>query len=151
MKTLILFALFILSLGACTKSENLVLPSLNQSWQEIEPKDIYQLEGSTFTQFQLNRDNTFILINHTWTDALPFDDPCRGIDTYFAFGTYSYSSDSLYLDGCYSDDLFKTCTATCTGETSFMEAYHYILTGRTLTLNPEEHPMVRRVLEERVE
>ena len=151
MKTLILLTLTVLSIAACTETENLVLPSIARTWQEIEPEDIYQLEGSTFTQLQLNDDNTFAVTDYNWTDALRMDDPCRGIDHYYAFGTYSFTADSLFLDGCYSDNNFTTCVAKCNGEISFKESYQYVLTGRSLVLNPDAHPMERRILEERGE
>ncbi len=149
MKTLILLTLAAFSIAACTQPENFALPSLARSWQETEPEDIYQLEGSTFTQLQLNDDNTFVVTNNKWTDALRIDDPCRGIDEYFAFGIYSFTADSLYLEGCYSDKDFNTCIAQCNGKVAFKEAYQYALSGQTLTLNPDAHPMIRRIMEER--
>ncbi len=148
MKTFILFTLVVLSIAACKQSENLALPSLSGSWQEKEPEEIYQLEGSTFTQLQLNDDHTFTVIEYKWTDALRADDPCRGIDEYFAFGNYTFTADSIYLEGCYSDKDFTTCIAQCNGEVAFKEAYQYTLTGRTLILQPDAHPMIRRMLVE---
>ncbi len=147
MKTVILnLVVAITCFSACTQTENLTSPGLSGTWHEVEPEAIQQLEGSTFKTLRLNTDYTFEVYCGVWTDVMRHDDPCRGMDDYYAIGTYQIESGSLKLTGCYSDEKFNDCTARCNGETSFNQSYSFELRDGVLTLDGDKHPMLSRVL-----
>ena len=154
MKTYILSSLAsVLLFCACEKTENFELPETKDAiagkWTEVEPEGLSQFEGSTYFLLDLKEDSTFQLHYKYWTDILRVDDPCRGIQNYYVKGKYSVNSKQLYLEGCFSNAEFSACVAKCDGTEEFRESHDYIYTDQELILDPDEYPMVRRVLSTR--
>lgn len=135
---------------ACEKTENFELPADNNPvdgvWMEVEPEGLMQFEGTTITSLDLHEDFTFTLTFKEWSDMLRVNDPCRGIQDYYAKGKYSVTNNVIEFAGCFTDENHTACRAKCDGQTSFANAYEYVFHGDSLILDPEAHPIKRHVL-----
>lgn len=149
MKNYILIAICAASFAACDKTENLTqLPGndLEGKWQEIEPRDIAQFEGSTYAMLDIKPDNSFMLTYRYWTDIAIQGDPCRMYDEFYAKGSYTIDRDVIRLNGCYSDQAHRDCAAKCDGTMEFTGAYPFMMINDTLILDPEKNEIERRIM-----
>ena len=157
MKTIMtLLVLSVAIFTACEKTENFQLSELPEApnpvegnWREVEPEGLWQFEGTTFTELDLNDDYSFTLSYKKWSDILRAGDPCLGIQDFFVKGTYTLSAKTIQLDGCFTDEGLVNCVAKCDGQTSFLETYQYVFDNDSLILNPDAHPIERHVLVKR--
>ncbi len=145
---------FLVSLGcllllcACEKTENFALPAstIFGGYTEIEPEGLGQFEGSTYTFLSLLSDSTYHLSLVEWTDIRVYGDPCNNITNFYSKGRYSVSRDYISFSGCYTDPLFTSCLARCDGALDFRVVSRFEMTPDELILNPDEDPLIRRVL-----
>jgi hypothetical protein len=150
MKTYILSIIIATAiLSSCDQTENLALlpdDTLVGTWQEIEPRDIAQFEGSTYAMMDLRADKTFLLTYRFWTDIADMNDPCVMSDEFHAKGTYTANNGVLQLTGCYSDAAHRDCVTICDGSRDFSGSYPYEMKQDTLVLDPHAVIIDRRMM-----
>ncbi len=144
LKSLILLAFVIGIISSCGKDE---LDASNLNGTRWVEQDGPNFTGSNHI-FEFFDNNTFTLELSYWTDILVVGQECPDNRTDYIKGTYTISSNTLSINGQYSDEDFQNEEPNCNGVTTYGKIYMYEYDGDDWILNSdleEEYLQIRLV------